>query len=117
MKPKVSVDFSVSDPEELKNKIQILSSLSDFFIDNTDGVESLEFKINLNGKSTILLNATIVNQWGGKSNVKVNYVYTDSLQRAINYLRGYFFTVWVNKSYEEKIKHSMTIKIPSKIEN
>lgn len=115
MKPKVSVDFSVSSTEELKNKIEILSSLSDFFVEDSKDVESLEFKINLNGKSSVKLNATITNQWGGKSTVTVNYIWGDNLQRVVNYLRNYFFTMWLNKSYDDKIKHSLTLKLPSKI--
>lgn len=114
MKPRVSVDFSVSSTEELKNKIEILSSLSDFFVEDVRDVESLEFKISLNGKPTISLNAVITNQWGGRTTVKVNYVWGENLQRVVNYLRGYF-SVWLSKSYDEKIKHSITLKLPSEI--
>lgn len=115
MKPKVLVDFSISSVEELKNKIEILSSLSDFAMSDISGVESLEFKINLNGRSTVMLNATITNQWGGKTTVKVSYVSADNLQRAVNYLRGYYSTVWMSKTYEEKIKNSIRMVIPELI--
>lgn len=112
MKPKVSVDFSISSTEELKNKIDVLSSLSDFSMSDVNGVEGLEFKINLNGRSTVMLNATIVNQWGGKTTVKVLYVSAENLQRAVNYLRGYYSTVWSGKTYDEKVRNSIGMKIP-----